>query len=207
MPKTEDPQKRRRPQDSHIFLSAKQKEEIKKAFDYFDISGSGVIDAANLKVVLRALGFDLNNEEIFKLLRGLDDEEGEANDNKIDFQKFLQIIIVKISEPESDENLRKSFLLFEDIDKRSKFSSSGYDQFITKASLMRVIRSLDEDMTEEEAEELIIRAINKNELLRMGEIRNDEKGDTKNFDSVEFMVTCKDFMRILNEEFVDANRL
>ena len=40
---------------------------------------------------------------------------------------------------------------------------------------MRVIKSLEEEMTEEEVEELIIRAINKNELLKMGEIKSDDK--------------------------------
>lgn len=39
-------------------LTDSQKNEIKKAFDYFDTAGSGTIDAINLKVVLRALGFD-----------------------------------------------------------------------------------------------------------------------------------------------------
>ena len=43
-------------------LTASQKNEIKKAFDFFDISGSGTIEAKNLKVVLRALGFDPSNE-------------------------------------------------------------------------------------------------------------------------------------------------
>jgi len=43
-------------------LTASQKNEIKKAFDFFDISGAGTIEAKNLKVVLRALGFDPSNE-------------------------------------------------------------------------------------------------------------------------------------------------
>lgn len=44
--------------ENNKLLTNKQKEEIKKAFDFFDVSGSGIIDASNLKVVLRALGFD-----------------------------------------------------------------------------------------------------------------------------------------------------
>lgn len=52
-------------------LTASQKNEIKKAFDFFDISGSGTIEAKNLKVVLRALGFDPSNEEISNLIRDL----------------------------------------------------------------------------------------------------------------------------------------
>ena len=43
-------------------LTSSQKNEIKKAFDFFDISGSGTREAKNLKVVLRALGFDPSNE-------------------------------------------------------------------------------------------------------------------------------------------------
>ena len=43
-------------------LTESHKNEIKKAFDFFDISGSGTIEAKNLKVVLRALGFDPSNE-------------------------------------------------------------------------------------------------------------------------------------------------
>ena len=38
-------------------------------------------------------------------------------------------------------------------------------------------------MTQEEVEELIIRAINKNELLKMGEIKSDDKDEKKDFDS------------------------
>ena len=42
-------------------LTESQKNQIKKAFDFFDVSGSGTIEAKFLKVVLRALGFDPSN--------------------------------------------------------------------------------------------------------------------------------------------------
>lgn len=48
---------------------------------------------------------------------------------------------------------------------------------------MRIIYSLEEEMTEEEVEELIIRAINKNELLKMGEIKSDDKEQKRDFNS------------------------
>lgn len=46
---------------------------------------------------------------------------------------------------------------------------------------MEVVRSLEEDITEEEVEELIIRAINKNELLKMGEIKSEDKDEIRDF--------------------------
>lgn len=69
-------------------LTESQKNEIKKAFDFFDVSGSGTIEAKYLKVVLRALGFDPSNEEISNLLRDLGNgkENTKFDETKIDFQ-------------------------------------------------------------------------------------------------------------------------
>ena len=50
-------------------LSLAQKDEIKKAFDLFDTSGSGTIEAKELKVALRALGFDPTKEDIIQLIK------------------------------------------------------------------------------------------------------------------------------------------
>lgn len=39
-------------------LTDEQKQEIKEAFDLFDTDGSGEIDSKELKVAMRALGFE-----------------------------------------------------------------------------------------------------------------------------------------------------
>jgi len=39
-------------------LTEEQKQEIKEAFDLFDTDGSGSIDSKELKVAMRALGFE-----------------------------------------------------------------------------------------------------------------------------------------------------
>ena len=78
-------------------LSKSQKDEIKKAFDFFDITGSGTIEAKNLKIVLRELGFDpLINEEIVKLIRNLGSWDQKFDVKKIDFQEFFEIMIIKM---------------------------------------------------------------------------------------------------------------
>ena len=41
-------------------LSEEQKNEIKEAFDLFDTDGSGSIDDKEMKVAMRALGFEPN---------------------------------------------------------------------------------------------------------------------------------------------------
>ena len=49
-------------------LTEEQKQEIKEAFDLFDTDGSGTIDAKELKVAMRALGFEPKKEEIRKMI-------------------------------------------------------------------------------------------------------------------------------------------
>lgn len=51
-----------------------QRADIKEAFDLFDTEGTGVIDAREVKVALRALGFEPSREELKRLV-----EEVERN--------------------------------------------------------------------------------------------------------------------------------
>jgi centrin-1 len=59
-------------------VTEEQKQEIREAFDLFDADGSGSIDAKELKVAMRALGFEPNKEEIKKLMADID-TDGSGN--------------------------------------------------------------------------------------------------------------------------------
>ena len=62
-------------------------------------------------MVLRALGFDPSQEEIVKLIKEFDSksdyEELTEESWKIDFQRFLEIIIFKMNEKDTEDNIRK----------------------------------------------------------------------------------------------------
>lgn len=49
-------------------LSEDQKHEIKEAFDLFDTEKTGKMDYNELKVTLKALGFDLKKKEVLDLI-------------------------------------------------------------------------------------------------------------------------------------------
>ena len=53
-------------------ITEEQKQEIREAFDLFDSESSGAIDAKELKVAMRALGFEPKKEEIRKILSEVD---------------------------------------------------------------------------------------------------------------------------------------
>jgi Ca2+-binding EF-hand superfamily protein len=61
-------------------LNEEQKAEIREAFDLFDSTGSGQINLQDLKVALRALGFEPAKQEIKRLINKLN-KPAEKNEN------------------------------------------------------------------------------------------------------------------------------
>jgi centrin-3 len=68
-------------------LTDEQKQEIKEAFDLFDTDKDGCIDFHELKVAMRALGFDLKKAEVLKILRDHD----KSGQHLMEFDDFAKI--------------------------------------------------------------------------------------------------------------------
>ena len=122
-------------------LTDEQKQEIKEAFDLFDTDGLGKIDAKELKVAMRALGFETTKEEIRKIIIDMD-REGNGT---IEYQDFLDLMTIKMQERDPVEEMRKAFRLFIDDDSNK----------ISIRHLRRVAKDLGENMTDEELQEMI----------------------------------------------------
>merc|ERR1712167_28149 len=90
-------------------MSEEQLQEIREAFDLFDTDGSGTIDARELKVAMRALGFQVKKAEVRKMISDIDKDDSGT----IDFEEFLQMMTAKMSEKDSNEDIIKVFNLFD----------------------------------------------------------------------------------------------
>ena len=64
-------------------------EEIKEAFDLFDADGNGTIDAKELKVAMRALGFNASKEDIRNLIKQVDADGSGV----IEYPEFLNLML------------------------------------------------------------------------------------------------------------------
>jgi len=53
-------------------LTEDQKQELREAFELFDANKTGSIDLHELKVLMRALGFDVKKPEVVKMVHGKD---------------------------------------------------------------------------------------------------------------------------------------
>lgn len=131
-------QSKRRPRPE---ISEEQKQEIKEAFDLFDINKDGAIDFHELKVAMRALGFDMKKAEVLKLLKE-NDRDGRG---LMVFDDFNRLMTQKILERDPIEEIKKAFKLFDD-------DNSGK---ISLKKLRRVAKELGEEIDDEELQAMI----------------------------------------------------
>ena len=119
--------------------------EIREAFDLFDTDKSGEIDVNELKQALMNLGIDTKNQTLQNMLSDID-KNGNAN---IDFDEFIEMMTAKMSDKDTREDLEKVFELFIGDDNTDK---------IDIRHLKRVCKELNENMSDEELNEMIVRA-------------------------------------------------
>uniref|UniRef100_A0A8C4S1D9 Centrin 3 n=1 Tax=Erpetoichthys calabaricus TaxID=27687 RepID=A0A8C4S1D9_ERPCA len=122
-------------------VTEEQKQEIKEAFDLFDSDKDKEIDYHELKVAMRALGFDVKKADVLKILKDYD-REGTG---KISFEDFSEVVTDWMLDRDPQEEMLKAFKLFDDDD-------SGK---ISLRNLRRVARELGENMTDEELRAMI----------------------------------------------------
>merc|ERR1712182_193975 len=137
------------------------------AFDLFDTDGSGSIDSKELKVAMRALGFEPKKEEIQKMISDVDDD----GSGTIEYEEFLKMMTHKILNRDPKDEILKAFRLFDD-DETGKMGKN----------LKRVAKELGERMTDEELQEMIDEAdrdgdgeVNEEEFLRIMKKTNSSK--------------------------------
>ena len=119
--------------------------EIKEAFDLFDSDHSGTIDTEELKQALSNLGIDAKNQTLQNMMNDIDKNQSGT----IDFDEFIEMMTAKMSDKDIPEDLRKVFDLFIGDDTADK---------IELRHLKRVAKELGENMTDDELNEMIVRA-------------------------------------------------
>jgi len=122
-------------------ISEEQKEEIKEAFDLFDNDKTGKIDYHELKVAMRALGFDVKKAEVQELMRDYDRHQTGF----IVYDDFREILTERISQQDPAEEISKAFRLFDD-------DGTGKISF---RNLKRIARELGEKLPDEELQAMI----------------------------------------------------
>ncbi|KAL7231809.1 hypothetical protein ACSBR2_009943 [Camellia fascicularis] len=148
--------RKEKPRGRHHGLTQQKRQEIKEAFELFDTDGSGTIDAKELNVAMRALGFEMTGEQIDQMIADVDKDGSGA----IDFDEFVHMMTAKIGERDSKEELTKAFHII-DQDKNGKISASDIQQ---------IAKELGENFSDREIQEMIEEA----DRDRDGEVTVDD---------------------------------
>ncbi|KAL6576138.1 hypothetical protein OROHE_000609 [Orobanche hederae] len=149
-----------KPRGRHHGLTQQKRQEIREAFELFDTDGSGTIDAKELNVAMRALGFEMSEEEITRMIAEVDKDGSGA----IDFDEFCHMMTAKFGERDTKDELMKAFQII-DQDQNGK---------ISVADIQRIAKQVGENFTEKEIQDMVDEAdrdrdgeVNPDDFLRM----------------------------------------
>ncbi|KAK4774034.1 hypothetical protein SAY87_029053 [Trapa incisa] len=145
-----------RPRGRHAGLTQQKRQEIREAFDLFDTDGSGTIDAGELSVAMRALGFELTEKQIEQMIADVD-KDGSGS---IDYDEFEHMMTAKIGERDTKEELMKAFQIL-DQDNNGKISAGD---------IKHIAKELGESFSDRDIQEMIEEA----DLDNDGEINVEE---------------------------------
>ncbi|KAJ6806252.1 caltractin-like [Iris pallida] len=137
----EAPSRKEKPRSRPHGLTQQKRQEIKEAFDLFDTDGSGTIDAKELNVAMRALGFEMTEEQIKQMIADVD-KDGSGT---IDFDEFVHMMTAKIGERDTKEELTKAFRII-DQDNNGKISAKD---------ILSIAKELGENFSRQEIIEMV----------------------------------------------------
>ncbi|POM60473.1 Caltractin-like protein [Phytophthora palmivora] len=142
-------------------LPEEQKKELREAFELFDTDKVGSIDYHELKVLMRALGFQVTKREVLDLVDDVDVQRS----GRVDFNDYMEIskklrqkqldveltdrvavtVRRKVLARDPDEEIARAFELFDE-------DGSGT---ITLRKMRRVAKELGENLGDDELQAMI----------------------------------------------------
>ena len=122
-------------------LSNEQVAEFKEAFELFDRTGDGMITSKELGSVMRALGHNPTEMELFDMIQDVDANKS----GMLDFPDFLTLMSRRIQQDNTESEMVEAFKVFD----------RDGNGLISTAELRYVMSNLGEDLTDDEVEEMI----------------------------------------------------
>mmetsp|Transcript_6145 Transcript_6145/g.6767 ORF Transcript_6145/g.6767 Transcript_6145/m.6767 type:complete len:196 (-) Transcript_6145:238-825(-) len=125
-------------------LTEEQVQEIREAFELFDSDKNGLIDPHEMKVAMRALGFDAKKEEVLRMMQDCTQRD-QHHQPLIDLRGFTDLMTDRFAQRDPREEMIKAFKLFDP-------QNTGK---ISLRSLRKVAQELGENMSDQELQAMI----------------------------------------------------
>ena len=122
-------------------LTDDQRQEIEEAFHLLDADGDGTISTHDIKIALRAIGFEPTKKEILHMI----DDADAAASGSISLAAFMRMMTKKREDLDPDEEIKRAFRLF---------CEDGKDG-IRAEDIKRVALELGETLTDDELKDIV----------------------------------------------------
>ncbi|CAI9729746.1 squidulin-like [Octopus vulgaris] len=123
-------------------LKAKQLEEIKEAFQMFDIDHDGQITSNELKAVMKSLGQTPSEQDLEEMIREVDTD----GNGTIEYPEFVEMMARQMGPPDAEREMKEAFKVFD----------KDGNGLITATELRQVMLSFSEEkLTEGELEDMM----------------------------------------------------
>ena len=140
-------------------LSNEEIEEIKNAFDKYDLEKTGKIKPKQFLKEMSSMGFNIKAPYIYKLIRELNTEEAEKNGG-VPIDDIYKVINNKLGYTESEEGIKQIFELFKE---------NPDDNTLSLDSLKGIASSFGISITDEEIKNMLEKASESGEGLTFEE--------------------------------------
>lgn len=124
-----------------VDLTEETIKEFREAFSLFDKDGDGSISVTELGIVMRNMGQNPTEAELKQMIAEVDAD----GNGQIDFAEFVTLMARKMNNADKDAEIKEAFNVF-DKDGSGKISSD---------ELRHIMKSLGEDLTDEEIQQMI----------------------------------------------------
>ncbi|OCL00910.1 calmodulin [Cenococcum geophilum 1.58] len=122
-------------------LTNEQISEYRQAFAAFDKDGNGEITSEELGEMMRSLGLEPSETELQDIINEVDLD----NTGSIDFDEFVTMMAKRVPKVDAETELRQAFKVFD------RDGSGSIDT----EELRHVMKSLGENLTDEQIDEMI----------------------------------------------------
>ncbi|CCF59500.1 hypothetical protein KAFR_0H00900 [Kazachstania africana CBS 2517] len=136
-------------------LTNDQIRQYKEAFDLFDTDHSGSISATELATVMRSLGLNPDESEVEDLINEIDID----GNHEIEFNEFLTLMARQTDSGDSTQELIDAFKVFD----------KNGDGLISFSELKQVFKSVGEDMSEEDMEQMFQDVTNGSNVMTLSQ--------------------------------------
>ncbi|XP_017090962.2 uncharacterized protein [Drosophila bipectinata] len=90
-------------------LTKEQYDELKEAFEKFDVDRSGSLSPGKMRLAMLSMGHEVTEAELF----GLIDSVASDEDHNVHMMAFIHLMAPRIIETDSEDSLRRAFRLFD----------------------------------------------------------------------------------------------